>query len=226
MMKHTLFVSFFAFGPLLFGQLDSNSVTVTASRSAILQPDQVVFTVGVGSSLTTSLDDVLAALQGSGITFANFSGVSGNGDFTIIPVPSPIPFPSPQQSAILWSFVLPVPFAKMKDTVAALTALEAGIMRNNNGLTLSFSVQGTQVSAQSQQSQACSVPDLIGAARAKAQQLTDGAGLTLGAILAMSSESSSPVANSSVLNFAGLISSQLTVPQTCALTVKFGLTRF
>ena len=109
MLKRLLCLSFVSSAPLLFGQLDSNSVTVTASQSVNLQPDQVLFGVGVGSSLTTSLDDVLAALQGSGITFANFSGVSGNGAFTIIPVPSPIPFPSPQQPAILWSFVLPVP---------------------------------------------------------------------------------------------------------------------
>src|ERR1700730_7421267 len=59
-----------------FAQLDSNSVTVTATRSMTQQPDQVLFGVTVQSGLNTSLDDVVAALQGSGITSANFSGVS------------------------------------------------------------------------------------------------------------------------------------------------------
>ena len=64
------------FSPLAFGQLDSNSITVTASRNASLQPDQAVFAVSVQSGISASLDDVLAALQGSGITAANLSSVS------------------------------------------------------------------------------------------------------------------------------------------------------
>src|ERR1039457_2549508 len=60
---------------LAFGQIDSNAVTVTASRNANLQPDQVLFGVGVTSGLNVSLDDVVAALAGSGITVANFSSV-------------------------------------------------------------------------------------------------------------------------------------------------------
>ena len=61
--------------PAAFGQLDSNSVTVSATRSMTQQPDQVLFGVTVQSGLNTSLDDVVAALQGSGITAANFSAV-------------------------------------------------------------------------------------------------------------------------------------------------------
>ena len=36
----------------LFGQLDSNSITVTASQGVSLQPDQVLFAVYVTTPLT------------------------------------------------------------------------------------------------------------------------------------------------------------------------------
>ena len=71
------FLGFLSVAPLLLGQLDSNSVTVTASNSATLQPDQAVFSIVVTSGLNASLDDVVAALQGSGITSANFAGIGG-----------------------------------------------------------------------------------------------------------------------------------------------------
>jgi uncharacterized protein YggE len=70
---------------------------------------------------------------------------------------------------------------------------------------------------------------LITDATAQAQKLASAAGLTLGAILAMSGSASTPAINNSVPGAVGLasfVSSQLTLPQNCTLTVKFGLTRF
>ena len=75
MLKRTLILGFLLSASLAFGQLDSNSITVTASQSVNLQPDQVLFAVYVSTPLTASLDDVLAAVKGAGITSANFSGV-------------------------------------------------------------------------------------------------------------------------------------------------------
>jgi len=45
MLKRTLIVSFLMSAALAFGQVDSNTVTVTASQSVNLQPDQVLFGV-------------------------------------------------------------------------------------------------------------------------------------------------------------------------------------
>jgi hypothetical protein len=225
MIKRTLIVSFLASGVLLFGQLDSNSVTVTASRSTNLQPDQVLFAVEVGSGLNTSLDDVLAALKGSGITIGNFSGVgSSGGIFSVLP-------PGPQLPPMLqWAFGLAVPFSKMKDTVTALTSLQQSIAQANNGLMLSFQVQGSSVSAALQQSQTCSIPDLLADARTQAQKLADAAGLTLGSILAMSGSTATLAGSSNIPVAVGLssfVSSGLLAnPQFCGVTVKFGLTRF
>ena len=112
--------------------------------------------------------------------------------------------------------------------VTALTSLQQSITQANSGFTLSFSVQNAQVSTTLLQSQSCSIPGLIADATAQAQKLAGADGLNLGSILAMSSNTSSPVASNSVpVAIAGsFVSSELTVPQSCALTVKFAVTRF
>jgi hypothetical protein len=224
MLKRTLILCFVMSASLLFGQLDSNSVTVTASRGTSVQPDQVLFAVYVTTGLGASLDDVLAALKGSGITSANFSGVSNAaGSALCLVTGTPAPAPTVQ-----WAFGLPVPFSKMKDTVTTLTSLQQSITQANSGFTLSFVVQGAQVSPALQQSQTCNISDLISDANAQAQKLANATGLTLGAILAMSTVTSSPAVNNfvPVAVLGSFASSELTVPQSCALTVKFSLTRF
>jgi uncharacterized protein YggE len=222
MLKPTLTIVFAMSASLLFGQLESNSITVTASQSNNVQPDQVLFAVYVSSGINTSLDDVLAALKPSGIVMANFSGVANNNTVAVTGS-------QPQQPMLQWAFGLPVPFAQMKATVAALTSLQQGIAQANSGLTLSFSVQGTQVSAALQQSQTCNIPSLLGAATTQAQALASAGGLTLGSILAMSGNTASPSASpapESVFQSGTFVSALLTVPQNCALTVRFAATRF
>jgi hypothetical protein len=220
MLKRTLIFGFVMTASLAFGQLESNSVTVTASQSLNLQPDQVLFGVYVTASINSSLEDVLAALKGSGITIANLSGVGNAPPIGVVTGNYPAP-------PIQWSFALAVPFAQMKATVTALTSLQQSIMQANNGFTLSFSVQGTQVSASVLQSQVCSITGLIADATAQAQKLASAAGLNLGSILAMSSGISSPVGGSSVAQVFGTFSSITGATlQSCTLTVKFTVTRY
>jgi len=207
-----------------FAQLDSNSVTVTATRSTTPQPDQVLFGVTVQSGLSTNLDDVVAALHGSGITAANFAGVSmaPNLVFTGGPQLPPTVMAPPLQ----WLFALPAPLAKIKDTIATLTALQKSIAQQNSGLTLSFSVQGTQISAQLQQSQACPISDLLADAQAQAQKLAGAAGLSLGAVLAMASGTSASGSAGSVVAYAALLSAPPVLPTVCSMTVKFAMLRY
>ncbi len=83
---------------LAFAQLDSNSVIVTTtSNSSTLQPDQVLFIVNVNAPLTSSLNNVLAALAGSGITQANLSGSSNQAYFPVGAVTNN-PFTGPSTS--------------------------------------------------------------------------------------------------------------------------------
>ena len=58
--------------------MESNTLTISATRSTYLQPDQVVFSLSVSSPVSTGLDQVVAALSGLGITSANLSGVGSN----------------------------------------------------------------------------------------------------------------------------------------------------
>lgn len=211
--------------PLAFGQLDSNSLTVTASRSVSLQPDQVVFGVFVDSSVTSSLDDILAALQGSGITAANFSGVNT--------APTAIvgggPFPTTLAPTLEWAFGLPVALTKITATVKTLASLQQSIVQNHSGLTLSFSIVGTQVSQQLQQTQTCVLADLISDAKAQAQKVATAAGAGVGNILALSSPVVTTASNGNsvtVSRFPSSIASQLVLPPVCTVTVKFALVRF
>lgn len=202
---------------LAFAQLDSNSITVSASNNASLQTDQAVFSVSVTSPLTTGLDDVLTALAGSGITAANFSGVQTI--YSSFGTQSSAPM-------LVWSFSETSPLTNTKTTVASLTTLQQNIAKTKNGLALSFTIVGTQVSQQLAQSQTCSLSSLITSATTQAQNLAAAAGLHLGAILALSSSTSSAIANSQVVGSGlGYVSLLNSVPQPCGITVKFNVTR-
>jgi hypothetical protein len=177
-----------------FAQLDSNSITVTASRgNSATAPDQTVFGVVVTSGVDTGLDDVIALLQGTGISAANLQALN---EYTIASGPSGQP-----TETLNWRFSFTAPLAKNKDTIATLTNLQATIAKKNNGVMMSFSIQGTQSTLQPQ---TCSQSDLLTDARTQAQKLADGAGVSVGNILAMSSPTGA----------------------ACVLTVRFALLRY
>jgi hypothetical protein len=120
-MMRRLFIGALALSSVVFGQPDLNSVTVTATRTIYAQPDQVVFAVNVMSE--TSLEAVVAALAGSGITASNLVSVGG--------------FPVTVNGAVFlplqWTFTLPAPLSKLKDTIASLSALQQTIAQKNAG---------------------------------------------------------------------------------------------
>lgn len=219
MLKRGLIIMLVVCTSVTFAQLDSNSVTVTASRNVNLQPDQTVFLVRVSSGLNTSLDDVIAALQGSGIGIGNFSSVStGN----VLPFTQLTPGQQPPPPSLEWDFTLPVPLSKVKDTATMLANLEQTLAQKKNGLALSFNVQGAQVSQQLQQSQTCPIADLLADARAQAQKLASATGLGVGNILAMSSAVAATVSNGVAITGFPYSS----YAPICSITVKFALGRF
>jgi uncharacterized protein YggE len=193
-----------------FGQTASNanSVIVTASRSTNIQPDQVVFSVTVSTPATATLNDAVNALQGTGITAANFIALNA------VQVYDPTSGQQIGPTVVSWSFSLVVPLTALQSTVGLLTAVQKNIGAQNNGVSISFSVTGTQVSPQAQQAQACSQSDLLSAARAQAQALAAAAGKTLGSVLAMSG------ATAALSQSSGPVTTTVTTP-ACAITVKF-----
>ena len=204
----------------VFAQLENHTLTISTTRSITLQPDQVVFGLTVGSSPTANLDQIVAALSGLGVTSAGLTGVSNSPAFPL-----------------QWNFTLPVPLSNLSARITSLTKLQQTIAQNNSGLTLTFTINGAQVSQQLRQSQSCSNSDMIAEATAQGQKLAAPAGLTLGPILKLSN---TPLVESSVPVYAGAIAGRLGAfvqigafaellllpapsPVTCALVVKFQL---
>jgi hypothetical protein len=207
-MSRWIFGSFFLISAsFAFGQLDSNSVTVAASRSTSLQPDQALFAVFVNTDLNAGLSDVVAAVQSAGLTIANLSGV---GTITVYGNNNE------PQSQTQWAFRLTVPVGNIKQTTTALTALQKSVMQANANWATSFSLQGLQVSQQLQQSQTCDFAGVISDARVQAQNLAAASGRTLSGILALSTSTSTTVGSSTSL-YPGYS------PLYCSATVKFAL---
>jgi hypothetical protein len=138
------------------------------------------------------LNQIVAAVSAVGITAANLVQITSALPNVIIPEGgTSVPPPSGVPATLLgWTFQLAVPFSKTKDTTAALTSLQNSISQNNSGLTLSFSLSGTRVSGQ--ESSNCNLADLAAQARAQAQQTATSEGLNAGAIVGLTSATSTP----------------------------------
>jgi uncharacterized protein YggE len=186
MRKLTLLTLLLAAVPV-FGQLENHTLSISASRSSYLQPDQVLFGLAVTSGATTSLDQVVAALPGLGITDASLTSEYYSSPTTLI-----------------WSFSYTAPISGLTAAVGSITKLQQTIAQSNSGLALTFTVEGTQVSQQLRQAQSCSNSDLIADATAQAQKLAAAAGLSLGPILKFSN-APSPLLQPSILPVVDVI---------------------
>jgi uncharacterized protein YggE len=193
---------------LAFGQTNSNSVTVTASRSMNIQPDQVVISVQVTTPVGGTLDQAVNALQGSGITAANFSGLGSQATYTQQGAAT--------QTVLIWNFSLTVALSDMQSTIGLLSAVQTSNGKQNNGTSISFTISGTQVSPQAAQQQQCSQAGLLSDAKSQAQILATAAGKSLGAVLGMASGVTTTTQGN------GLVSVPVSTP-SCTLTVKFQL---
>src|SRR5260370_13943829 len=195
-------------GALAFGQLVSDTLTVSVSQSIALQPDQALLSISLLTPASTGLDELVASLKGSGITAANLSNVSLLREHTLV-----------------WQFTLAVPFSKIPYTAAQLNAQK-----------IPFYVQGSQVSAESQQAQQCPVSNLMAAARVQAKQVADAAELVVGDVLTLSSGNpSTPTLRLSIPTAASRPDStsvtqffpiQPVARANCTLVVKFKLLRY
>jgi hypothetical protein len=186
-----------------------NSLTVTATRPTNAAADLAVLSVDVITPITVGRDEVFAAVQGSIVTPASFNSVRT----------SYVLNNSGQGSSLDWSFLVTAPIGNFKTTVTQLQALQQAVAQKKNGMSVSFTLTGTQSSPQAQQAQSCSVADLLADARAQAQKMAVAAGAGIGNVLAMSGATMTQPAS------GALFSSPLSVP-TCTMTVKFALAGF
>ncbi|HLI86910.1 MAG TPA: SIMPL domain-containing protein [Bryobacteraceae bacterium] len=203
-MSASHFLLAFALSPtLLVAQLTNNTVTATASQSASNTPDQAVISLTVFSGAGATLEQIVNALSGVGVTAANLSSVYGSNT-------------KPQ-----WNFQLIAPLAQLESTTAALFSLQKTISQNNSGLSLSFYVSGTQFSGQAPAN--CNFAALLAQARTQAQQIAGAAGLQTGAVTALSASTTacsltasfavpSPFAQPGP-NIIGIVASATSAPQ-------------
>jgi uncharacterized protein YggE len=250
--------SFFAvlvviLAPVAFAQLDSNTITVSASRAIYVQPDQIAIGVFVDTGLDVTLDQVLAAVQPAGISASNFSSVYPaynllSGLLNSGPI-STGPISIGSVGGLEWAFTVNVPFASMKDTLNLLASVLQTLAKQPLGMTLTFGPQGLQVSPQAQAAQACNTPNLMADARSQALALANAAGFGVGSVVALSDGSGSTVPRVSIASLVptsvasltsilgGLriapsfgvssVPSSLAIPSptVCSIVVKFRLTQ-
>jgi uncharacterized protein YggE len=184
------------------------TVTVTASRNASVAPDQGTITVDVVTPTDATLDDVLAVAQGSIVTAANFTSVYTSTSYDSTG--------KTYRDYLDWGFTLTAPLSNLKTTFGQLAALQVAVGTKNNGMAVSYSLRGTQTSAQALAGQNCAASDLVSDARAQAQKLAVAAGLSVGAVVAVS--------GTSVVTPPSGGFSAGTYQPSCSLTVKFALT--
>ena len=207
-----------------FGQIGPNSITIAATRTNSVQPDQVLVVLTVTSGTTAGLDDITGALTGTGISGASFTGVYTT---SFYPYGNPTP-----QTFFVWSFTLTAPIAKLSSTLSQLVSAHQTISGNNSGLTLTFSVQGTQVSQQLQQSQLCSQAALLADAQAQAKQVAAAAGVSAGSVLSMTEGGGAVLAVQGAPPLAAVaipanLGGSFVIPRVftlaCSLTIQFQL---
>ena len=222
----------FAVGAM-FAQPGPNSITITATRANNIQPDQVLVGLNVTSGTTAGLDDISGALTGAGISGTSFTGVYTTDIYS--PTKNP-------QTALVWSFTLTTPLVKLSSTLSQILSAQQSISGNNSGLTLTFYVEGMQVSQQLQQSQPCSQAVLLSDAQSWAKQVAAAAGVSVGSILSMAEGGGAvgaslqvvpafrtgdftSVVTSGGLGFASFLPTTVySAPSpTCSLTVHFQL---
>jgi hypothetical protein len=201
---------------LAFGQLETNTITIQASRSVNLAPDQVSFYITVSADPTSSLDQIVAALSGLGITASNPSSMYGAND---------------NRGSLQWSFTLATPLTKMNATIASLVTLQQSMVKNNSGMSLTFQFQGAYVSPAAFQSQSCPAKDVVADAQTQAQNVAAAAGFAIGPIIAISNGSSATttayVANDAFAwGLPNFLFAYTTTPSGCSLEVKFKLLRY
>jgi hypothetical protein len=204
----------FAVAGRLFGQLVSDTLTISASRVLSVLADQTDFNVSVDSTPAQGLDEILTALQTSGITAANLSSLR-----------------SLTNGTLEWQFNMPVSFAKVQTTAASLVTLQQTIAKSNNGLKLSFYIGGLQSSDALAQAQSCPVTDLLSDAQSQAKKLADAPGFTVGPILTIDSSSANGAPALLFFSASRMLASfqwfnPAPAPPNCAITVKFRLLRY
>lgn len=199
---------FLLVAPAAFAQIDPFTITVTASRSIPIAPDQAVVRVTVATSQNTSLSDVLG--------FVNQFGLNST---TFVATTSFFSGPGVTEPSLSWLFSAAVPISQLPNMLAKLEAQQGS--GANPGFSLLFYIINTQASPELLASQPCPLPALVADARAQAARLAKAAGFGVGDISTISDGGSTNGGTQGAL-FSTIVPQQ--AAWACAIVVKFKLT--
>jgi uncharacterized protein DUF541 len=166
--------------PILASAQAPDAITVTATRIAQVDAGQAIFSVNVGADFGTTVEQVVQAIQSTGITAQDLVGVN------------PYYGPSgPSPARVTYAFNFSVGLAKFKDTITQLDAARRSLLAGTTNLELQYSLWGIFASDAAQEEvRRRLLPQLMADARAKAEDLAKAAGVTLGAVLGVTDLSS------------------------------------
>lgn len=201
-------------------QLDDNTISVTASRTVVFQPDQALVRVILGTSTDSALDEILAILDGTGFTAADLVSANTSAYY--------------DGELTSWQFSKAIPFSSLKTLLPRLAAIQQSHRQNGSTAAVFYydvSGQTSQLAAQ-----ACPFPTLISDARTQAQQIAAAAGARIGTVVSMSQGGAASVPNPwfDAPTFAtpasqgaatSMIWSQSSASPGCSMTVQFQLLR-
>jgi Protein of unknown function (DUF541) len=218
------------FATAAFAQLESNVITITASREVNVPLDQANLLVSVEASLNTTLDEVVAAIQSTTITPANLTYAGPFGGTLFVSNGGVVA----NNLATQWTFTLGVPISSLTATLADLTATGSALPKAANPMTLSYYLEGAQSSPRALAANPCPYPAVFADAQAQAQKVAAAAGMRLGPVVAMTDGSQSlgdqPAAPAATVyvGIVGALGSLLSSPivgspSTCSLVVQFRL---
>jgi uncharacterized protein YggE len=194
------------------GNPGPHAISITASRSSNPLPDQVLIVISMTSGIASGLDDITSALTQAGVTGASFSSVYTA--YTYDNKGNASPF-------LQWYFTLTTPLTALKNTIQQLLSAETVLSKQKTGIGLSFSTNALQVSPQAQP--VCSQAGLVADATAQAQALAGAAGVSVGAVTAMSGGAPT-VLNPFPPSVGGVLGTVIGYfPATCSMAVQFRL---
>lgn len=153
---------------------EPRTVTIAVSRSAVLVPDQALFSVSVLAPADATLDQAVSAVQSFGITSQSLTGVqsaSGNS------------LPGSPAIGLQYTFSLAVPVTQFLTTINSLQAATAASQSSStvSSRQLSFQLQSLQVSdARISQARLPAMSDLFTEAKQRALTLAQLSGRALG----------------------------------------------
>jgi hypothetical protein len=214
---------------LAFAQLDSDTITITATgQTPVLQPDELNVYLSVNAVRELVLEDVLKALAGVAVSERDLTGVNESRLIGVC-----IPSDKGCSPTKHWDFAFTRPLTKLNETMQALASIEAA---PQSGISLSYSLSSDASAA----AQECAYPTVISQARRHAENVAAAAGLRVGPIVAMSDGTGALQAEDPAVPTAGLrvadfstvtvVGALLTIPSpaaspTCTAVVQYKLLR-